>query len=78
MFTNEELLREKKVIEDAKTKRSVLEGRIEGLVADIKKTFNVESSVELKELKSNLELEKSKAVTEYETACEQYRKEYDV
>lgn len=77
-YTQEELLKFKKDAEEKQTKHATLKGKMEAVASEVKKQFNVSSTKELKELSESLQVELTKANTEYETACEAYREKFDV
>ena len=78
VYTTEQLTEMKKKAEEKQTKKATLAGKMEAVVAEVKKQFSVSSSQELRDLGEQLEKDVIKANTDYEEACEKYREAYDV
>ena len=78
VYTTEQLTEKKRLAEEKMTKKATLQGKMEAMVSEVKKQFNVSSSAELKELGKTIETDVIKANTDYEEACEKYRDTYDV
>ena len=78
IYTTEQLTQMKKTATEKQTKKATLQGKMEAVVSEVKKQFNVKDSKELKALGDTIQADVIKANTDYEEACEKFRSIYDV